>query len=126
MASPRSENCLDIYNAITHGVEVVRIVQKYAEITVAALQEWPFTHGQIRRVKKALGILLSSIAIDERHVGRRRDFCLSLLSELKDRERRKENNVSRSDRKSREKKHWGRREMREEEVGGILGFSIPV
>ncbi|KAL8150413.1 hypothetical protein V2J09_020221 [Rumex salicifolius] len=62
----RTVKSLDICNAITHGVDSVRFSQKHAEIAVAALQERPFTDGQIRRAKKSLATVLSSIANDEK------------------------------------------------------------
>lgn len=62
----RTVKALDICNAITHGVEAIRFVQKHAEIAVAAMEERPYTDGQIRRAKKALASVLSSIVIDEK------------------------------------------------------------
>ncbi|GAB4834455.1 hypothetical protein Ancab_032711 [Ancistrocladus abbreviatus] len=62
----RTVKALDICNAITHGIEEIRHVQKQAEIAVSALEQKPFTDGQIRRAKKALASLLTSIAVDEK------------------------------------------------------------
>ncbi|GAB2273847.1 hypothetical protein Dimus_008619 [Dionaea muscipula] len=62
----RTVKALDICNAITHGVEAIRHAQKQAEIAVLALQHKPFTEGQIRRARKALASLLTSVVVDEK------------------------------------------------------------
>ncbi|GAB4857427.1 hypothetical protein Ancab_015336 [Ancistrocladus abbreviatus] len=62
----RKVKALDICNGITHGVEAIRLVQKQAEIAVSALEQKPFTDGQIRRAKRALASLLTSIVVDEK------------------------------------------------------------
>ncbi|KAL8141625.1 hypothetical protein V2J09_014657 [Rumex salicifolius] len=62
----RTVKALDVCNAITHGVEAIRYVQMHAEIAVSTLEERPFTDGQVRRAKKALASVMSSIVIDEK------------------------------------------------------------
>ncbi|KZV44498.1 hypothetical protein F511_38484 [Dorcoceras hygrometricum] len=49
----RSIKALDICNAVTHGVELVRHWQKLGQIAVAALQQNPIGEGQVRRARKA-------------------------------------------------------------------------
>ncbi|CAA2980805.1 uncharacterized protein LOC111398555 [Olea europaea subsp. europaea] len=62
----RSVKALDICNAVTHGIELVRHWQKLAEIAVTALQQNPIGEGQVRRAKKALTALLSSMVLDDK------------------------------------------------------------
>ncbi|XP_047328381.1 protein ROH1 [Impatiens glandulifera] len=62
----RAVKSLDICNAITHGVDLLRHWQKLAQIAVAALEQRPIGEGQVRRAKKALSTLLSSIAVDDK------------------------------------------------------------
>lgn len=62
----RSVKALDICNAITHAVDMVRHWQKLAEIAVAALEQRPIGEGQVRRAKKALNTLLTSMMFDDR------------------------------------------------------------
>ncbi|KZV30618.1 hypothetical protein F511_44555 [Dorcoceras hygrometricum] len=62
----RSIKALDICNAVTHGVELVRHWQKLGQIAVAALQQSPIGEGQVRRARKALTALLASIAFDDK------------------------------------------------------------
>ncbi|GMH09374.1 hypothetical protein Nepgr_011215 [Nepenthes gracilis] len=61
----RYVKALDICNAITHGVEAIRHVQKQAEIVVSAFEQKPFTDGQSLRARKALTSLLTSIVVAE-------------------------------------------------------------
>ncbi|KAL2544251.1 ROH1 [Forsythia ovata] len=62
----RSVKALDICNAVTHGVELVRHWQKLAQIAVTALQQTTIGEGQVRRAKKALNTLLTSMVVDEK------------------------------------------------------------
>lgn len=43
----RSVKALDVFNAVTHGVELVLHWQKLAEIAVAALEQEPLGDGQV-------------------------------------------------------------------------------
>ncbi|KAK3020215.1 hypothetical protein RJ639_046847 [Escallonia herrerae] len=65
----RSVKALDICNAITHGVELVRNWQKLAQIAVFALQQQPIGEGQVRRAKKALNTMLTSMTLDDKESG---------------------------------------------------------
>ncbi|XP_075489316.1 protein ROH1A-like [Primulina tabacum] len=60
----RSIKALDVCNAVTHGVDLVRHWQKLAQIAVIALQQNPIGEGQVRRARKALTALLASIVFD--------------------------------------------------------------
>ncbi|XP_042481874.1 protein ROH1-like [Macadamia integrifolia] len=62
----RTVKALDICNAITHGIEMIRNWQKLAEIALLALKQSPLGEGQVRRAKKALNSLLSSMTIDDK------------------------------------------------------------
>ncbi|XP_010676420.2 protein ROH1 [Beta vulgaris subsp. vulgaris] len=62
----RAVKALDICNAITHGVDAIKFMQTQAQIVVSALEQRPFTDGQIKRARRALGSLLSSIVVDEK------------------------------------------------------------
>ncbi|KAK6935430.1 Protein ROH1-like [Dillenia turbinata] len=62
----RAVKALDVCNAISHGVESIRHWQKLAEIAVSALQQSPFSEGQVRRARKALNVLVTSMALDEK------------------------------------------------------------
>ncbi|KAL9260361.1 ROH1A-like protein [Drosera capensis] len=62
----RTVKALDVCNAITHGVEAIRHAQKLAEVAVLALEHRPFTDGQIRRARKSLASLLTSVVVDEK------------------------------------------------------------
>ncbi|PIN17955.1 hypothetical protein CDL12_09373 [Handroanthus impetiginosus] len=62
----RAVKALDVCNAVTHGVELVRHWQKLAQIAVEALQQNPIGEGQVRRARKALATLLTSMAIDDK------------------------------------------------------------
>ncbi|KAL3499301.1 hypothetical protein ACH5RR_038394 [Cinchona calisaya] len=62
----RAIKALDICNAVTHGVELLRHWQKLAQIAVTALEQLPIGEGQVRRAKKALTTLLTSMACDEK------------------------------------------------------------
>lgn len=62
----RAVKALDIFNAVTHGVEAVKFMKTQAQIVVSALQHRPFTDAQIRRARRALAALLSSAVVDEK------------------------------------------------------------
>lgn len=62
----REVKALDVCNAVTHGVESIRNLQKLAEIAVAALDSRPVGEGQVRRAKKALAALAAAVALDEK------------------------------------------------------------
>ncbi|KAJ8555805.1 hypothetical protein K7X08_013301 [Anisodus acutangulus] len=62
----RSIKSLDICNAVTHGLELVRHWQKLAQIVVTALEQKPMGDGQVRRAKKALNTLLTSMMLDDK------------------------------------------------------------
>lgn len=64
--SERAVKALDICNAVTHGVEAIRFMQTQVQIVVSALEHRPFTDGQIRRARRALGAVLSSIVVDDK------------------------------------------------------------
>ncbi|KAA8520868.1 hypothetical protein F0562_011541 [Nyssa sinensis] len=62
----RTVKALDVCNAITHGVELLRQWQKLAQIAVSALEHRPIGEGQVRRSKKALNTLLTSMTLDDK------------------------------------------------------------
>ncbi|XP_043712110.1 protein ROH1-like [Telopea speciosissima] len=62
----RTVKALDICNTITHGIEMLHHWQKLAEIALSALKQSPLGEGQVRRAKKALHSLLSSMTIDDK------------------------------------------------------------
>ncbi|KAG8382195.1 hypothetical protein BUALT_Bualt05G0051500 [Buddleja alternifolia] len=62
----RAVKALDVCNAVTHGVELVRHWQNLAQIAVDSLQQIPIGEGQVRRARKALGTLLTSMVIDDK------------------------------------------------------------
>lgn len=62
----RSVKALDICNAVTHGIEIVGLWQKLAQIAVTALQQRPIGEGQVRRAKKALSSILASMTHDDK------------------------------------------------------------
>ncbi|CAI9094152.1 OLC1v1029841C1 [Oldenlandia corymbosa var. corymbosa] len=65
----RSIKALDVCNAVTNGVELVRHWQRLAQIAVVALEQRPIGEGQVRRAKKALSTLLTSMAFDDKENG---------------------------------------------------------
>lgn len=65
----RVVKALDVCNAVTHGVEAIRFMLHQAQIVASALEQRPFTEGQIRRARRALAAVLSSIVVDERDGG---------------------------------------------------------
>ncbi|CAH9109276.1 unnamed protein product [Cuscuta europaea] len=62
----RSVKALDVCNAVSHGVELLRHWQKLARIAVTSLEQKPLGDGQVSRAKKALNTLLTSMALDDR------------------------------------------------------------
>nr|GMC98172.1 G2-specific protein kinase [Ipomoea batatas] len=62
----RSVKALDICNAVTHGIELVRAWQKLAQIAVTALEQKPLGDGGLRRAKKGLNSLLTSLAGEDK------------------------------------------------------------
>ncbi|XP_076882689.1 protein ROH1A-like [Bidens hawaiensis] len=60
----RTVKALDICNAITHGIELIRHWQRLAQIAVEALEQRPIVEGHVRRAKRALNTLLTSMAAD--------------------------------------------------------------
>ncbi|KAM7525798.1 hypothetical protein LguiA_015700 [Lonicera macranthoides] len=62
----RSVKALDVCNAVTHGIELVRHWQKLVGIVVSALDQRPIGDGQVRRAKKALNTLLTSMVFDDK------------------------------------------------------------
>lgn len=62
----RSIKSLDICNAVTHGLELVSHWQKLAVTAVTALERKPMGDGQVRRAKKALNTLLTSMMLDDK------------------------------------------------------------
>lgn len=61
----RVVKALDICNAVTHAVDLVRHWQQLAEIGVEALRQGPIGEGHVRRAKKALNSLLTSMNFDD-------------------------------------------------------------
>ncbi|PIN08542.1 hypothetical protein CDL12_18880 [Handroanthus impetiginosus] len=62
----RSVKALDVCNAVTQGVDLVQRWQKLAQIAVTALQQNPIGEGQVRRARKALNTLLTSMVFDDK------------------------------------------------------------
>ncbi|KAL7111751.1 hypothetical protein ACP275_05G109300 [Erythranthe tilingii] len=62
----RAVKALDVCNAVSHGVELVRHWQKLGKIAAAALQQTPIGEGQVRRARKALATLLTSMVLDDK------------------------------------------------------------
>ncbi|XP_052210259.1 protein ROH1 [Diospyros lotus] len=62
----RTVKALDVCNALTHGLDLVRHWLKLAQIAVAALESRPIGDGQVRRAKKALNTLLTSMTLDDK------------------------------------------------------------
>ncbi|XP_010276916.1 PREDICTED: uncharacterized protein LOC104611531 [Nelumbo nucifera] len=62
----RMVKALDVCNAVTHGIDSVRHCQKLAEIAVSALKQKPVGEGQVRRARKALSALVTSMTVDDR------------------------------------------------------------
>ncbi|KAM0059970.1 hypothetical protein Hdeb2414_s0005g00187211 [Helianthus debilis subsp. tardiflorus] len=64
----RSVKALDICNAIVHGIDLLQHWRKLAQIAVDSLNQKPIAEGHVRRAKKALTTLLSSISIDDKEI----------------------------------------------------------
>lgn len=62
----RSVKALDICNAVTQGIELVSDWQRLAQIAVTALEQRPIGEGHVRRAKKALSALLTSMMLDDK------------------------------------------------------------
>ncbi|KAI3468691.1 hypothetical protein Pfo_025354 [Paulownia fortunei] len=62
----RSVKALDVCNAVTHGVDLVQHWQKLGQIAVTALNQNPIGEGQVRRARKALTTLLTSMVFDDK------------------------------------------------------------
>ncbi|KAI3822257.1 hypothetical protein L1987_09844 [Smallanthus sonchifolius] len=62
----RTVKALDICNAITHGIELIRHWQRLAQIAVDALEQRPIVEGHVRRAKRALNTLLTSMTTDDK------------------------------------------------------------
>ncbi|KAH6777538.1 hypothetical protein C2S52_006997 [Perilla frutescens var. hirtella] len=62
----RSVKALDICNALSHGVELLRHWHKLAQIAVTSLKQTPLGEGQVRRARKALATILTSMAFDDK------------------------------------------------------------
>lgn len=62
----RAIKALDVCNAVTHAVELLRHWQRLAQIAVVALEQRPIGEGQVRRAKKALATLLTSMTLDDK------------------------------------------------------------
>ncbi|KAI3687577.1 hypothetical protein L1987_81277 [Smallanthus sonchifolius] len=62
----RTVKALDICNAITHAIELIRHWQRLAQIAVDALEQRPIVEGHVRRAKRALNTLLTSMTADDK------------------------------------------------------------
>ncbi|PWA74031.1 BYPASS-related protein [Artemisia annua] len=62
----RTVKALDICTAIIHGIDLLLHWKKLAQIAVDSLQKKPIGEGDVKRAKKALNTLLSSITIDDK------------------------------------------------------------
>ncbi|XP_061356359.1 protein ROH1A-like [Gastrolobium bilobum] len=61
----RMVKSLDICNAVSDGVETLKNLQRLARIAVSALEQRPLGDGQVRRAKKALNSLVTSMMIED-------------------------------------------------------------
>ncbi|KAF5772466.1 hypothetical protein HanRHA438_Chr13g0588001 [Helianthus annuus] len=62
----RTVKALDICNAVTHGIEVVRHWLRLAQIAVEALEQRPIVEGHVKRAKRALNTLLAAMVVDDK------------------------------------------------------------
>ncbi|TYK16622.1 Protein BYPASS-related protein [Cucumis melo var. makuwa] len=62
----RVVKALDICNAVLHGIESVRQFQKLAEIAISALEQRPIGDGQVKRARRALNSLITSMAVEDK------------------------------------------------------------
>ncbi|XP_057810488.1 protein ROH1 [Salvia miltiorrhiza] len=66
----RNVKALDLCNALSHGVDLLRHWHSLAQIAVASLSQQPLGEGQVRRARKALATVLTSMAFDDKdHAG---------------------------------------------------------
>ncbi|KAG7015177.1 hypothetical protein SDJN02_22810, partial [Cucurbita argyrosperma subsp. argyrosperma] len=64
----RVVKALDICNAVLHGIESVRQFQKVAEIAISALDQRPIGDGQVKRARRALNSLITSMAVEDKDI----------------------------------------------------------
>ncbi|XP_022942964.1 uncharacterized protein LOC111447841 [Cucurbita moschata] len=62
----RVVKALDICNAVLHGIESVRQFQKLAQIAISALEQSPIGDGQVKRARRALNTLITSMAVEDK------------------------------------------------------------
>ncbi|GAA0144612.1 hypothetical protein Leryth_008934 [Lithospermum erythrorhizon] len=62
----RAVKALDVCNAVSSGLDLTRQWQKLAQIAVSSLEQKPIGEGQVRRARKALNNLLTSMMLDDR------------------------------------------------------------
>ncbi|CAA0812140.1 from the Czech roh meaning corner [Striga hermonthica] len=62
----RAIKALDLCNAVTHGLHLLRHWHSLAATATAALSRPPVGDGQVRRARRALDTLLTSMALDDR------------------------------------------------------------
>lgn len=62
----RVVKALDICNAVLHGIESVRQFQKLAEIAISSLNQRPIGDGQVKRARRALNSLITSMAVEDK------------------------------------------------------------
>lgn len=60
---------LDVCNAVTLGLDAVKNLQRLAEIAVSALETRPMGDGQVRRAKKALNLLVTTMIHEDKDCG---------------------------------------------------------
>ncbi|KAK7279304.1 hypothetical protein RJT34_24352 [Clitoria ternatea] len=57
---------LDICNAVALGIDALKNIQRLAEVAVAALDQAPIGEGQVRRAKKALSSLVTTMVQEDK------------------------------------------------------------
>lgn len=62
----RAVKALDICNAVSSGIDLVRQCQKLAETAVSALGQKPYGDGQMKRAKRALSCLLTALTMEDK------------------------------------------------------------
>ncbi|KAI7726175.1 hypothetical protein M8C21_009625, partial [Ambrosia artemisiifolia] len=62
----RTVKALDICNAVTHGIEMIRHWLRLAQIAVDALEQRPIVDGHVRRAKRALNALLMEMVGEDK------------------------------------------------------------
>ncbi|KAL1551948.1 protein ROH1-like [Salvia divinorum] len=65
----RSVKALDVFNAVTNALDLMHHWQKLAQIAVAALHQSPVGEGQVRRARRALDTLITSMSFDDKDGG---------------------------------------------------------